>query len=58
MPFILEQHKGSYMSVASLDFAMAAWLLEDSHFPQQNLCQGITHVSEPPADTNAYCVEL
>jgi len=46
------------MSVASPDFATAAWLLEDSHFPHQNLCQGITHVSGPPADANTYCMEL
>jgi len=49
---------GSYMSAASPDFATAAWLLEDSHFPHQNLCQGITHVSGPSADANAYCMEL
>jgi len=58
MLFILEQHKGSYMSAASLDFATAAWLLEDSHFPHQNLCCSITHVSGPPADANAYDMEL
>jgi len=46
------------MSVASPDFATAAWLLKDSCFPYQNLCHGITHVSEPPAKANAYCVEL
>jgi len=45
------------MSAASPDFATAAWLLEDSCFPHQNLCHGITHVSGPLADVNTYCVE-
>ena len=45
---------GSYMSEASPDFATAAWLLEDSHFPHLHLCRGITHVSGPPSEANAY----
>jgi len=49
---------GSYMSVASPDFATTAWLLEDSHFPHQNLCCGFTHDSGPPAEANTYCAEL
>jgi len=49
---------GSYMSAVSPDFATAAWLLEDSCFPHQNLCFGITNVSVPPYETNAYCAEL
>jgi len=48
----------SYMSAAYPDFATAAWLLKDSHFPHQNLCQGITHVPGPPADANVYRAEL
>jgi len=61
MQSILEQHRvcdGSYMSAVSPDFATAAWLLEDSHFPHQNLCKGITHISGPPADVNANHAEL
>jgi len=46
------------MSVASPDFATAAWLLEDSGSPPKNLCQGITHVSGPPSEANTYCTEL
>jgi len=46
------------MSAASPEFAMAAWLLEDSHYPYQNLCQSITHVSGPPDAINTYCAEL
>jgi len=49
---------GSYMSAAIPDFAMTTWLLEDSHFPYQNLYYGITHVSGSPADTNVYCAKL
>jgi len=49
---------GSYMSEASPDFATAAWLLEDSCLPHLNLCQGITHISGPPSEANAYCAEL
>jgi len=49
---------GSYMSEASPDFATAAWLLEDSLFPNHDLCRGITHVSGPPSEANAYCAEL
>jgi len=45
---------GSYMSEASPDSATAAWLLEDSCLP----CQGITHVSGPPSETNAYHTKL
>jgi len=49
---------GSYMSEALPDFATAAWLLEDSHFPHLHLCRGITHVSGPPSEANAYGAEL
>jgi len=35
------------MSAALPEFAMATQLLEDIHYPHQNLCQGITHVSAP-----------
>ncbi len=49
---------GSYMSAVSPDFATAAWLLGDSHFPHQNLCHGITHISGPPFEANAHCSEL
>jgi len=49
---------GSYISTVSPDFATTAWLLEDSHFPHQNLCCSITHVSGPPSKANAYCAEL
>jgi len=45
------------MSVASPDFATAAWLLKESCFLHQNLCHGITHVSGPPAEANVYCTE-
>jgi len=48
----------SYISAASPGFTTVAWLLEDSHFPHKNLCQGITHVSGPPADANVYHTEL
>jgi len=46
------------MKEISPDFATAAWLLEDSLFPQNNLCHGITHVSGPPSEANAYRAEL
>jgi len=46
------------MKEASPDFATATWLLKDSLFPQINLCRGITHVSGPPSETNAYHAEL
>jgi len=49
---------GSYMSATSPDFAMAAWLLEDSCHPHQNLCQGITHISGPTDAVKAYHTEL
>jgi len=47
-----------FMDAASLDFATAAWLLEDIHHQHKNLCHCITHVSGPPADVNAYCAGL
>jgi len=46
------------MSEASPDFAMAAWLLEDSCLLHLKLCRGITHVSGLPSEANAYCAEL
>jgi len=46
------------MSEASPEFATAAWLLEDSHFPYQALCRGIAHVSSVTNDVNAYRAEL
>ncbi len=46
------------MSEASPEFATMAWLLEDSHLPHLNLCWGITHISGPPSEANAYCTEL
>jgi len=49
---------GLYMSEASLEYATAAWLLEDSRFPHQNLCHGIVHVSGITTDVNAYQAEL
>jgi len=62
MPSTLAQHMVYAMDptqVQSLtDFATTAWLLEDSHFLHQNLCHGITHVSGPPLEANAYCAVL
>jgi len=49
---------GLNMKETSPDFATAAWLLEDSSLPQTNLCCGITHVSGPPSEANAYHAEL
>jgi len=49
---------GLYMKETSPDFATTTWLLEDSLFPQNNLCRGITHVSGPPSEANAYRAEL
>jgi len=49
---------GLYMSETSLEYATAAWLLEDSRFPHQNLCHGIVHVSGITIDINAYQAEL
>jgi len=49
---------GLYMPKMSPDYATAAWLLEDSCFPQQSLCHGITHVSGSPSEINAYWLEL
>jgi len=49
---------GSYMSKASPEFATAAWVLEDSLLPQHHLCWGITHISGPPSEANAYRAEL
>jgi len=48
---------GLYMSEASPEYATAAWLLEDSRFPHQNLCCSIVHVSGI-IDVNAYQAEL
>ena len=49
---------GLYVSEASPEFATAAWLLEDSQFPHQNLCCCIAHISGITADVNAYHAEL
>jgi len=49
---------GSNMTEAFPECATAAWLLEDSQFPHQNLCQGIAHVSSITTDDNAYHMEL
>jgi len=49
---------GSYTSEASLEYATATWLLEDSRFPHQSLWCSIVHVSGITTDINAYQAEL